>query len=341
MRTIQFNHFYRRVLLALLLAGTSSVSGVAGEPQLMYHDFRDAIQQARADDLPILVHFYTQWCGPCRTMDQTVFRSSQLRDALAGKLILVKVDAEQSPDLAKMYQVSQYPTDVFLDPDGRILSTSSGAMSLSSYIGYALQVEGRYQQSKRVFSDRKNSGNDPSPTASFEVSLGQAAPFPRELLGSNAGESKTNTSSENDQASPGPSQIADQKPEKKAELVFIALDGFCSVKLNQDRSWVRGNKKLVLEYRQQQYYFSGKEQRDLFEKDPQIYAPRLLGCDPVIMWESDRAIPGSTEFAAYCNDKLYLFTSEENRELFQIDPERYTNTRHVLVPRHIEATLFR
>ena len=43
-------------------------------------------------------------------------------------------------------------------------------------------------------------------------------------------------------------------------------------------------------------------------------APRLIGCDPVVFSETERAIPGSTRFGAYFEGDLFLFVSSATRE---------------------------
>ncbi len=327
--------------IAVILVCSVTVSAQAAETQFEYHDFREALKQAREHDLPMIVHFSTTWCGPCKTMNQMVFSSPQLQRSLAGKIILVKVDGDKSPELTRMYQITQYPTDLFLDPDGRVLGRSAGMMSLNEYISQAMQVQGRYQQTKRILVSRDKSGNRPSPTSPLDVRLGQPAPFPRELFNVPNESNEQIVQSDQQPVVPDPRDIDEEETEVKPEVVFIAMDGFCPVKLYQDRAWVRGKEKWSTEYRQQKYLFSDAKSRELFEANPEKYAPRLIGCDPVIMWETDRAIPGSTEFAAYYDDKLYLFSTAENREMFEIDPDRYISTRHVFAPRDIEATLIR
>ena len=83
--------------------------------------------------------------------------------------------------------------------------------------------------------------------------------------------------------------------------------------------------------------FSNYTTRDL----PGIrrYAPRFLGCDPIVIWESDRAVLGSTRFGAFYNDQLYLFTSDQNRQSFKQDPDRYIRTRVVLRVDEIEHVI--
>ncbi len=325
----------RAALAGCLLAVYLTGSVMAAEPlQLQYGDFREGLEQARRQDLPLLLHFYTDWCGPCQIMEQTVFSSPQLEKTLAGKVVLVKVNGDQHPDLVKMYQVGSYPRDVYLDPQGRVLSSVVGMASLSEYISSALQVEGRYQQSRQLAQARQNSGHSPAPYSTMTIKLGDPEPFPEAWLRPTPPESQA---SEIDPLSKTELARQDRKP----EVVFIAMDGYCPVRLKQDREWIKGEDQHSHIYKQQEYYFSGQEEKEEFISNPEQYAPQLLGCDPVIMWEKDRALPGSTAFAAYYNESLYLFMNEQNREMFRIDPERYIQLRHVLAPRDVEATLIR
>jgi thioredoxin 1 len=58
-------------------------------------------------DRPTLVDFYADWCGPCRAMESVV-------DALAadfeGRANVVKVNVDESPEIASRYGVEAIPT---------------------------------------------------------------------------------------------------------------------------------------------------------------------------------------------------------------------------------------
>ena len=317
-------------LFSSVFTGTAS----AQAPQLMYHDFDSARKVAREQNLPILLHFYTDWCGPCRQMNQTVFSSPQLQTQMGGRVILVKVNAERATELARMYQVDTYPTDVFIDANGRMLSKLVGMASFQEFVRSGLEVADKYQKSQEILRDRKNSGKDPVPVSMWKIQLGEEGKLAVEAEEPNQPAQKQN-------AVPDPYGIDKVTADLEPEVVFLALDGFCPVSLKKNRQWTKGSEDFVIVHKQQRYQFTGNEELREFEQNPHEFAPRLLGCDPVIVWESDRAIPGSTAFAAYYNDELYLFTTEENRKLFELDPARYTNTRHVLAPRDVEATLIR
>ena len=151
--------------LSLLLISWSTLAPSqtwADQLPFQMNEARAAIDMARSANVPVLLHFYGKWCGPCQNMDKNVFSSPQLEAALKGKLILVKVDGDVHRDLCQMYQVTVYPADVFIDPQGRVLRTNTGMVSLNEYISLASQVESRYQQSRQLVQARQEAGNSPA-----------------------------------------------------------------------------------------------------------------------------------------------------------------------------------
>jgi thioredoxin 2 len=67
-------------------------------------EFDAAVRQA---PLPVLVDVWAPWCGPCRTMSPIV---EQLSRELAGKIKVVKVNADEAPAAARALGVSGIPT---------------------------------------------------------------------------------------------------------------------------------------------------------------------------------------------------------------------------------------
>lgn len=64
---------------------------------------REVIDSAQ----PVLVEFTAVWCGPCKMLDPLV---KQLAQDWQGKVKVVKLDVDDSPDLAMQYQVMGVPT---------------------------------------------------------------------------------------------------------------------------------------------------------------------------------------------------------------------------------------
>jgi thioredoxin 1 len=64
-------------------------------------------QEVLEASLPVLVDFTAVWCQPCKMLDPVV---KQLADDWDGKLKVVKLDVDDSPQLAMDYQVMGVPT---------------------------------------------------------------------------------------------------------------------------------------------------------------------------------------------------------------------------------------
>lgn len=55
----------------------------------------------------VLVDFFATWCGPCKMLAPVL---EGLSSEMEGKAKIIKVDIDQSPDLADQFQISSVPT---------------------------------------------------------------------------------------------------------------------------------------------------------------------------------------------------------------------------------------
>ena len=77
--------------------------------------------------LPVVVDFYATWCGPCRQLSPILER---LATDLAGAAVVVKVNADDSMELAAQYGVSGLPTLLFFK-DGAVADRKHGLVSIA------------------------------------------------------------------------------------------------------------------------------------------------------------------------------------------------------------------
>lgn len=54
-------------------------------------------------DIPVLVDFFAEWCGPCKMMPPIL---EQVRDKLGGKVRIIKIDVDKNQKLASSFNVS-------------------------------------------------------------------------------------------------------------------------------------------------------------------------------------------------------------------------------------------
>jgi YHS domain-containing protein len=129
-------------------------------------------------------------------------------------------------------------------------------------------------------------------------------------------------------------ELGDPKP-------VIGLNGYSPVALVKRREWNRGSAKFAWDYKDVTYHLTSRDELEEFQSNPEAYAPKLLGCDPVILWESDKAVAGDIRFGAFFDDELFLFKSEDRRRQFKANPEKYTRLQHALKADQIERTVIR
>lgn len=73
---------------------------------------------------PVLVDFYTDWCGPCKMMTPIL---KKLKNRLGDQINIIKIDAEKNTAAAIRYQVKGVPT-LILFQRGKILWQQSGVV---------------------------------------------------------------------------------------------------------------------------------------------------------------------------------------------------------------------
>ena len=95
-------------------------------PGLAQTNFRpltldQAVEQAKKENKLVFVDFYTDWCGPCRVMANTVFPQKKVGDYFNARFVCIKLNAEkEGKEDAATYQVKAYPTFLVLDTDKKV-----------------------------------------------------------------------------------------------------------------------------------------------------------------------------------------------------------------------------
>ena len=84
----------------------------------------DFEKEVLESDIPVLVDFYADWCGPCKMMSPVL---DQLSAELEGKIKIGKVNVDDDPELAGQFKVMSIPNFVLIK-NGQVVDQVIGAV---------------------------------------------------------------------------------------------------------------------------------------------------------------------------------------------------------------------
>ena len=373
-------------------------------------DFETAKARAAAENKPLLLHFYGDYCPPCKLMERDVFPDAKVGEKINARFVAVKINTTQQTPLSTAYGIRFMPTDIYLLPNGEeVHRLVGGKVKPEEFLAEVELVVAKLpksqpvaqqpvvqqtvqsqvtqqpvaQQSAYNFADYAMS----APSAYSQAALSQTAAqdeaegfavsgnalasqyhvLPQNMASNNTPPnnvpsnnmanvpanmlSDTNVSQpmaaytpnvtvENSGAweadairkQPAPGLGAgvslgivtatSDKP-VTPQMPIVALDGYCAVSLSQQAKWIKGNAEITSEYDGGVFRFASVEAQNAFLANPELYAPVLRGIDVVELLTSRREVAGSRKFGGWYHGRVFLFTSAENYEKFQNNPDLY------------------
>jgi len=115
---------------------------------------------AAKENKPILIDFYTNWCGWCKKMDRETFSNDSVAQYLNDRFITVRVNAESNEmlatgngslsekDLSRSFGVRGYPTYWFLKSNGEKINNISGYSPPDRFITVLKYIGDSHYQTK-------------------------------------------------------------------------------------------------------------------------------------------------------------------------------------------------
>jgi len=106
------------------------------------------LEKAKSEHKNIFIDAYATWCGPCKQMDAIVFTDATVGNLVNENFIAIKVQFdrtsqddenikkwyENAETIMKKYNITGFPTSLFISPDGQLLHKAIGYQSVPEFI---------------------------------------------------------------------------------------------------------------------------------------------------------------------------------------------------------------
>lgn len=105
--------------------------------------FKDLLARAKKEKKLVFIDAYAVWCGPCKMMDKNVFTQKSVGDYFNKTFVSSRIDMEKGEgrEIAQKFAVRSYPTFLFLNGDGELVSQNYGYMEPSLFLSMAQEVK--------------------------------------------------------------------------------------------------------------------------------------------------------------------------------------------------------
>jgi thiol:disulfide interchange protein len=110
--------------------------------------YKEAIEDRKKKDKPILLEFYADWCIPCIEMEKTVFKDHAVIKELKNNFYFVRLDTEKEQeifcegetmpilDCLELWEIPGIPSFAILDKDGSLRHITTGTFKKKTFLNF-------------------------------------------------------------------------------------------------------------------------------------------------------------------------------------------------------------
>lgn len=151
---------YLSILAFLLFTVNNNTSAQNQAIEFKHGTFNEILEIAKKENKIVFVDCFTTWCGPCQMMAKNIFTNDNVAEFYNKNFINAKIDMEDGEGIAiaKKYNISAYPTMLYLDANGTQLHRVCGSSAAKEFIEHgmdALKPETQLATLKNNFNVKK------------------------------------------------------------------------------------------------------------------------------------------------------------------------------------------
>ena len=91
---------------------------------------KDNFEEISASQLPVVIDFWAEWCGPCRMISPII---DELAGEYEGRAVIGKCDVDNNDDIVGKFMVRNIPTIVFIK-GGQVVDKQVGAYTKADLV---------------------------------------------------------------------------------------------------------------------------------------------------------------------------------------------------------------
>lgn len=154
------NFVYFFVAVLILSCSTENKKGIIFEKE---ETLEDVLEIAEKQNKIVFLDCYTSWCGPCKRLSKDVFTQKEVGDLFNKNFVCAKFDMEKDggKDIALRYNITAYPTLIFLDSKGDVKRRVVGAPDAEELIQNAKLFTHKKESLVRLQKEIDNKNYDP------------------------------------------------------------------------------------------------------------------------------------------------------------------------------------
>lgn len=144
--------------------------------EFFHGTYTEALEKAQKENKLIFMDAFAEWCGPCKRMAATTFKDEKVGKFFNDNFVNVKMDMEkgEGPGLQRKFDVTAYPTLIFINGKGEVVHKAMGAQGNEQLIALGRTASGKVDNSKEFEKAYNEGKRDPELILNYVRALNRA-----------------------------------------------------------------------------------------------------------------------------------------------------------------------